>query len=192
MFRLESPGYWVFEKILPEKVCDAITEIGESVLPQIGQIGDPDNSDTNTEFRNSSISWIDPTSWVAGLCAHFFNAANVNSKWNIALDYTESPQFTEYQQGQFYAFHTDSQVARKKDGLQRKLSLSIQLTEKTEYEGGVLRFKNFGEEEIYTEPAFEHKGSVIVFPSHVQHEVTKITKGTRKALVTWCHGPEWR
>ena len=189
MFRLESPGYWLFEKMLPEKVCDAITEVGESLLSEIGQI---DNDDIKPEFRNSSISWIDPTSWIAGLCTHFFNTANVNSNWNIALDHTESPQFTEYRQGQFYAFHTDSQVTCKEDGLQRKLSLSIQLTHKTEYEGGVLRFKNFGEEEIHTEPAFEHKGSVIVFPSHMRHEVTEVTKGKRKSLVAWCRGPEWR
>ena len=100
MFRLESPGYWLFEKMLPEKVCDAITEVGESLLSEIGQI---DNDDIKPEFRNSSISWIDPTAWIAGLCTHFFNTANVNSIWNIALDHTESPQFTEYLQGQFYA-----------------------------------------------------------------------------------------
>ena len=57
MFRLESPGYWLFEKMLPEKVCDAITEVGESLLPEIGQI---DNDDIKPEFRNSSISWLIP------------------------------------------------------------------------------------------------------------------------------------
>ena len=95
----------------------------------------------------------------------------------------------------FYAFHTDSEnpSQRGEDGTQRKLSLSMQLNDPSEYEGGVLRFQTTSAEEtFFTEPQFAHKGSVIVFPSYLRHEVTKVTKGTRKSLVAWCRGPEWR
>ena len=35
-------------------------------------------------------------------------------------------------------------------------------------------------------------GTVIAFPSYVLHRVTPIESGTRKALVIWVAGPEFR
>ena len=38
MFRLENTEYWVFEKKIPEKVCDAIMDIGDALTPQQGVV----------------------------------------------------------------------------------------------------------------------------------------------------------
>ena len=35
-------------------------------------------------------------------------------------------------------------------------------------------------------------GSVIVFPSFLEHQVRKIVKGERWSLVAWVHGPPFR
>ena len=35
------------------------------------------------------------------------------------------------------------------------------------------------------------KGTVIVFPSFLQHRVTEITEGQRHALVGWREGKQW-
>ena len=190
MFRLENTEYWVFEKTIPEKVCDAIIDIGDAQALQQGVIAEGLNAD----FRNSSISWIEPASWITGLCSHYINTANTEAGWNVDLSYIASPQYTVYEKEMFYNFHTDSQdiSQRPEDGTQRKLSLSIQLNDPSDYEGGELHFKDFGSDESFSEPQFSHKGSVIVFPSYLRHKVTKVIKGTRKSLVAWCHGPEWK
>jgi PKHD-type hydroxylase len=73
----------------------------------------------------------------------------------------------------------------------RKLSMTINLNEPGEYDGGNLKFdfgphasgKRFHEcEEI------RPQGSIIVFPSFVYHQVTPVTRGTRYSLVLWSLG----
>jgi PKHD-type hydroxylase len=70
----------------------------------------------------------------------------------------------------------------------RKLSFSVMLTDPEEYEGGelLLKIDSFP----ITPP--NKKGTVIFFPSYVLHEVTPVTKGTRKTLVGWVLGPKFR
>jgi predicted 2-oxoglutarate/Fe(II)-dependent dioxygenase YbiX len=36
------------------------------------------------------------------------------------------------------------------------------------------------------------KGTAIVFPSFINHRITKITKGTRRSIVGWITGPPYR
>jgi len=73
----------------------------------------------------------------------------------------------------------------------RKLSVTINLSEDNSYEGGNLKF-DYGphsEGERYHEcNEIRPRGSIIVFPSHIYHQVTPITKGTRYSLVLWSCG----
>ena len=61
------------------------------------------------------------------------------------------------------------------------------------YEGGEFQFAIYNKEkcEIHT-PEFNKTGSVIVFPSDMEHRVTPVTKGTRYSLVIWFLGPPFR
>ena len=68
----------------------------------------------------------------------------------------------------------------------RKLSMSIQLSDFTEYSGCDLEIEGFDDLE------FRDQGSVMVFPSYMKHRVTPCTRGTRHVLVAWMYGPEWR
>ena len=73
----------------------------------------------------------------------------------------------------------------------RKLSVTINLSENNSYEGGNLKF-DYGphsEGERYHEcTEIRPRGSIIVFPSFVYHQVTPVTKGTRYSLVLWSCG----
>jgi predicted 2-oxoglutarate/Fe(II)-dependent dioxygenase YbiX len=74
-----------------------------------------------------------------------------------------------------------------KAGKIRKLSVTISLSDPATYEGGNLKF-DLGphREDRYHECAeIRPRGSIIVFPSHVYHQVTPVTKGTRYSLVAW-------
>jgi PKHD-type hydroxylase len=36
------------------------------------------------------------------------------------------------------------------------------------------------------------RGTVIIFPSFLQHRVTEVKRGTRYSLVQWYNGPEFK
>ena len=75
----------------------------------------------------------------------------------------------------------------------RKLSLTLQLTDKTEYEGGDFQFAwiqydKKGLVNIITVDDTKDIGTIIVFPSFIYHQVLPITKGKRESLVNWSIG----
>jgi PKHD-type hydroxylase len=72
----------------------------------------------------------------------------------------------------------------------RKLSLIIQLTDPSEYEGGDFQFDS---DIPQPDPAeIKQRGTVIVFPSFLRHRVTPVTSGVRRSLVSWVEGPKFR
>ena len=70
----------------------------------------------------------------------------------------------------------------------RKLTLSLQLSESSDYEGCDLQVR--AGNQIDTAP--RTRGSLVAFPANVLHQVTPIRSGTRRALVVWAVGPEFR
>jgi PKHD-type hydroxylase len=69
----------------------------------------------------------------------------------------------------------------------RKLSLVLQLTDPSEYEGGELEI-SIGSRTL-TVPKV--KNSLAVFPSFVLHRVLPVTQGERRSLVTWISGQNY-
>ena len=70
----------------------------------------------------------------------------------------------------------------------RKLSLSVQLTDPADYDGGDLEFVNH----LGNEDEFRKQGSIIVFPSYLSHRVTTVTRGARRSMIAWVFGPPFR
>ena len=76
-------------------------------------------------------------------------------------------------------------------GRVRKLSMTVLLNEN--YKGGRFEFSHQENgESIITQPEFFKTGSVIVFPSFMEHRVTPVTHGARYSLVVWFLGPAFR
>ena len=73
-----------------------------------------------------------------------------------------------------------------------KLSVTVQLSESVEYEGGDLRIVLGATTECQPVVASRNAGDSLVFPSYILHEVTPVIKGVRKCLVAWCMGPRFR
>jgi PKHD-type hydroxylase len=77
----------------------------------------------------------------------------------------------------------------------RKISMTLNLNTPGDYDGGNLKF-DFGhhaENSRFHEcDEIRPQGSLIVFPSFVDHCVTPITRGTRYSLVLWCLGDPWK
>lgn len=90
----------------------------------------------------------------------------------------------------FYTWHVDSWHGTNQLPTDRKLSLTIQLTDGSEYEG--CNFNTDDSFEAIPSELIRNKGSVIIFPSYIRHMVSPIKSGTRKVLVCWVEGPNWK
>ena len=84
-----------------------------------------------------------------------------------------------------YDWHIDENVS---DQPERKLSITVQMTDPSEYDGGELEINRNGDPVV----APKEKGAVISFPSHHLHRVRPVTRGIRCALVAWVVGPPLR
>jgi PKHD-type hydroxylase len=100
--------------------------------------------------------------------------------------FMEDMQYTVYASGgDHYDWHID---AGSRTTCPRKLSLSLQLSDPSEYEGGKLEFMNGKDVKV----ADRDRGLVVAFPAYRLHRVTPVTKGLRKSIVVWTTGPQFR
>lgn len=103
--------------------------------------------------------------------------------YNIGIDITHvsEVQFAQYHPGNWFKMHSDVLPARN-DRL-RGFSLSVNITNPDEYEGGelIIQTKN-GVVTLDKDP-----GSFVVFPSFLKHQANKVTSGIREAVVCWVH-----
>ena len=128
--------------------------------------------------------------------------ANEAAGWNYDFDWCETTQFTIYGKNQHYGWHTDDfskpfDINHKNinwRGKSRKLSAVITLSNPSDYKGGELMFKYFQNEKTKIESVKDilPKGSIIVFPSYVLHQVKPVTDGLRYSLVVWALGYPFR
>jgi len=89
------------------------------------------------------------------------------------------PLFLKYDEGCHYSFHNDFYF--QNDSIKTDYSITIFLSDPSEYTGGELCIK-VGDQEIeFKEPP----GCAIVYPTGLWHTVRPITSGTRKVVVSW-------
>lgn len=84
-----------------------------------------------------------------------------------------------------FNWHVDSGVGNP---YPRKITAVIQLSDPSEYEGGVLEIKAPNSDVKVSNTL----GSIAIFPSYRIHRVTPVTKGLRNTLVAFITGPEFR
>lgn len=70
----------------------------------------------------------------------------------------------------------------------RKLSISVQLSDPADYEGGALELNPNGT--VVEAP--RAIGTATIFAANILHRVAPATKGRRHALTAWFHGPHFR
>ena len=180
--------YWYFQSAIPPKICDDIIKYGKSQQEQIALTGDYDPKKVNendikdvSKKRNSNVVWMDDP-WIYKEIHPFIHAANQNAGWNFQWDFSESCQFTKYKLNQFYDWHCDSwnkpydkPNEPNSHGKIRKLSVTVSLSDETEYEGGDFEFDFRSSDDGSNQPQIckeiKPKGSVVVFRSFVWHRV---------------------
>jgi len=196
--------YWYFKSAIPVRICDNIIKYASSKSETIARTGGFGDKKLNKEEilnmqrkRKSDLVWLDDT-WIYRELHPYIHQANKNAGWNFNWDISEQIQFTKYKLNQYYDWHCDSwDKPYEKKGFQngkiRKLSMTCQLTDGSEYQGGELEF-DFRNYDPHMRDESKHKiqckeilpkGSIIVFPSFVWHRVKPVTQGVRYSLVMW-------
>ena len=199
--------YWYFKGALSEKFCDDVIARAKDEKEKLAMTGkyedvssneltDPQKTDLK-KTRDSNICWLSDL-WIYRFVHHYIHEANKSAGWNFDWDFSEACQFTKYKINQHYGWHKDSwEKPHNKpldinyNGKIRKLSVTCQLTDSSQYEGGDLDFQpRDAEDPNLIVPCVEAKtkGSIVVFPSHVWHRVKPVTKGISHSLVVWSLG----
>ena len=145
-------------------------------------------SSIDRDFRSSESLQIFPDQSTRDRIHFLFEQANLKYGFDLG-DFTEY-EYLQYEEsrGGHFSWHQD--CFSNESRMVRKLSMSIQLSYDDRYEGCDLQFQR--EDESVTENDIRLRGTAVVFPSIYYHQVTPCTKGTRKTLVVWRHGPQWR
>ena len=185
-----------YETRIPEPlmkiIIDDLDKVDENIF--IKSEVNPQNSKIKDNVRKSQHCWIPSTHWIGGFLWHFIKMANKdNFLYDISDIENDLIQYTQYNKGDFYKWHTDMDICdiNEPDQLVRKLSFTLQLTNEDEYTGGNLEFADF-DDSSYTFSVPKSRGTVIVFDSRVPHRVTPVESGIRKSLVGWVVGKRWR
>lgn len=190
--------YFMLPEALPDNIIEDIKIMALRFPEEIGVVGGDigKNSTQDKDVRRSQIRWMDPLSEntlkLTNLCTNLFTDIN-REHFGLDIQRIFNIQYTEYLAANkgFYHRHIDSYVGRG-EMYDRKLSMTIQLSDSDEYEGGDFEFDN----DIIANPPdkniLREKGRVLIFPSFLTHKVNPVTKGIRKSLVTWIEGPAWR
>ena len=180
----------VWTAALSSAECDFIAERAALYAPQTATVGFDETKRDDLAYRSSTVRWLDvgaERSIVDRMMA-FVIASNRN---NFGVDIVApfDLQFTEYhgaKQGK-YDWHQDVWLESTRP-YDRKLSVVIQLSEPAEYSGGAFEF--FGLQS--PGESFAPRGSILIFPSFLQHRVLPVQSGLRRSLVSWVEGPRWR
>lgn len=141
------------------------------------------------DIRSSRVAWLSDHKPLLDFLYDFVDHSN-QSAFNFNIFKKAEIQYTEYhasEQGH-YAWHHDVDWTRH-DGLDRKISITVQLSDPSEYEGG---YFEFGDGVTAVPEEARTKGTVLIFPSYIAHKVSPITSGVRRSLVAWFEGPTWK
>ena len=188
-FKLDETNlYAYYEQVFSVEECQKIIDIGKNKYLQKAKVFNKDKNVEKPDYRDTNICWLTPSDNLEWVYARLTDVVmTLNEKYfNFDLQgFMENSQFSNYiaPSGK-YKKHMDMNY----NCLIRKLSISVQLSNPDDYEGGDL---NVYESDEGTS-LMKSQGSVVAFPSYVLHEVTPVTKGERNALVMWVTGKPFK
>lgn len=177
-----------------EEEIQQIVDIGERVLRLSPAATGFSSACYDKTIRNSQVSWLplnNDTQWIYDRIGGIVTELNGQFFQFDMYGFAEEIQYTVYHgneninEASHYTWHMDKGNAAM---CPRKLTVSIQLSDPSEYDGGNL--------ELFTESSptilKKQQGMLYTFPSYVVHRVTPVTAGIRRTLVVWLTGPKFK
>ena len=165
-----------------ERYCDGL------VLEQATLTGYGDNS-----IRATQVAWVTRNAETEGLYRKMEEIVlRLNTEhFRSDLSGLTALQYAVYHQSEasYFDWHNDYGRDRNDPGQEpRKLTISVQLSNGAAYDGCDLEVRAAHPIDV----APRERGALVAFRATALHRVTPITRGTRKSLVAWAAGPEYR
>lgn len=175
--------YWLFESVISKEICEKFINQNNWLEKKQATVYKDGSFVVDSVTRSTNVIWQDAQDEILKTILPYFLGANKSAGWNFDITEIEQIQLGEYEVGGHYDWHIDGS-APNNNNIQRKLSMSILLNDENSFDGGKFEFKDMT-------PKFK-QGSVLVFPSFLEHRVTSVTRGTRYSMVAWVSGPAFR
>tara|TARA_R110000823_G_scaffold311672_3_gene437476 strand:+ start:576 stop:1145 length:570 start_codon:yes stop_codon:yes gene_type:complete len=186
--------YWYYNTSrVDSKFIDKLVKNCLSKELEDGLVTDGSENPLNEDVRKAKITFLDELK-----DSSVFNLMNTlgvsinNEAFGFDINQLEALQFTLYDSNNKgkYDWHHDTKWISN-NCYHRKMSLVLQLSNPSDYEGGELEIKyaNFS---VQDKENIMQKGSLIAFPSFWEHRVTPVTKGKRMSLIGWFIGAKFR
>ena len=173
--------YFILPDVLPDIVVEDIKNIVLNYEEIDGGVGGnvtlQQKATVDNQIRRCKQRWIPPnaedTKKIHNLCTEIFEEANRRC-FSVNLDRVFNMFYAEYraEDNGYYAQHKDSNLGINGELYDRKLSMTIQLSDSAEYEGGDFVF--YDDLHGWAQPDKERirkKGAVFVFPSFLEQYV---------------------
>ena len=196
---IESPikadfnNFYYFPQVFSnEEISNLDQLVTQNYKFQKGQVGNAElGTLDSTIYNNRNIAYLPPdnnTKWLYEKLEKLVIQAN-KELFNFSItQVTDLIHYVIYPEN---GGHLDWHMDVGKLGVnRRKLALTVQLSDPTEYDGGEFEIWFGSKEKFITVP--RQKGDVIIFPTFLMHRIKPITRGQRKALVFWTGGEPFR
>lgn len=160
--------------------CDTFkTEAGELA----GKTIYLDSAQRDSTLRVPSIN----NYWLGGLL--YYYGLISNASWGFNINAHETIQIADYNKGQHFNWHSD--LIPLSGASDRKLTVVCMLSDRSDFTGGELMVRSPQEyNDVHTIPL--EKGTIVTFPSFLEHVVTPVESGLRRTATMWLTGPCFR
>ena len=179
------PIYLAVPEAFASEECDRIVALAATGRAEPGPVWggtaygvDPEMRDVHSSF----LARADGADWLFERLDALFAAAAEAFSLPVG-PVEEDIQILRYEVGcHFKTWHTDAGRDRHD---RRRISMSVELSERADYDGGELEIVPERVGRARTLP----RGAAQIFASRCLHRVTPVTRGTRWSLVAWTGAP---
>lgn len=170
---------------IPTEVCDLASAEYMQLQSRDATMG-ANGDELSHANRNTTVRFAPPDHWFGNMLRGYGLRANKECAWGFDITDHEAVQFAQYGVDQHYDWHVDNFPLA---GLptDRKVSVVCLMNDPSEFEAGEFQVRLYAD---YTAPLV--KGSVIAFPSILQHRVVPVTAGLRMSATMWLSGPRFK
>ena len=180
-----------WQGLFSDTELDAISNLGDRLALEKAELSVGAQGYEN--IRQTLVAWVDRNSETELLYRRMEEAVlALNARYfRFDLSGLADFQYAVYggPEGGHFDWHKDyGRDPNDPEREPRKLTLSLQLSDPSDYDGCELQVRAGNKIDI----APKERGALIAFPANVLHQVTPILSGVRKSLVIWAVGPEFR
>lgn len=188
---VQSGALVVWHRFFGKAELDAIAKLGDGLALEKAELSASGQGYDN--IRRTLVGWVERNSETEKFYRRMEEAVlELNARYfRFDLWGLTNFQYALYggPEGGHFDWHKDyGRDPTDPSREPRKLTLSLQLSNPSDYEGCELQVRAGNQIDV----APKVRGTLVAFPANTLHQVTPIGSGTRKALVLWAVGPEFR